>query len=198
MPPYLVELHRLIEKWSYLGVRSYGDGTKLVGHLSRLGVHAYLHRLFGPLTDDEVEAYENRIQQPLHPSLKEFYEHHNGCMLFGNFICVFGVRRSYDRADFDAMACNPFDGFVPTIVNRDKSLSGRGVVLCTYEDQSLIFLEPDGVVHRIFEGKPTPANVWGDLGDWLISEYVRLELLFDEEGVCQVAAVDTVPPSFIS
>jgi hypothetical protein len=199
MAPYLSQLHNLVEEWSPLGVRTFGDGTRLVGHLRERGVGAYLHRLFGPLSVEMIEGIEDNIRQPVNASLREFYRHHNGCMFFGRSLFVFGLRRSYDRADFDAMACNPFDIVIPTIANMSRSPSGKGVTISEYEDQSIVLMEPDGKILRVLTD-PTDSvvNIWPDFPTWLMSEFKRLMVFFDAQGVSHREEVDMVPPHSVS
>ena len=199
MAPYLSQLHNLVERWSPLGVRTFGDGTRLVGHLRERGVGAYLHRLFGPLSVEMIEKIEDDIRQPVDTSLREFYQHHNGCMFFGRSLFVFGLRRSYDRADFDAMACNPFDIVIPTITNMSRSPSGKGITVSEYEDQSIVLIEPDGKVLRMLSA-PTDrvVNVWPDFPTWLFSEFERLLPFFDLQGNYSVDELDMVPPHSVS
>ena len=185
MPPYLAKLHELIERWSHLGVQVFGDGTRLIGHLPERGIGAYLHRLFGPLSEELIDSVEDTLNQPLPADLRAFYSYHNGCL-----------RRSYDRSDFDAMACNPFDIVVPTLVNFSRSPSGEGIAICGYEDRSCALLEPNGEVVRVLGGvSEGVANKWPSFGDWLVTEYERVEKLYDAAGRRLVGALDTPPPS---
>jgi hypothetical protein len=195
LPPYLETLHQMVGRWSHLGVSEFADGTRLVGHIPQKGSGAYLHRLFGPLQDDLIDSIEQRISQPVHRSLREFYHYHNGCILFSQAVFVYGLRSSYDRSDLDAMASSPFDIIVPAITHIAMSPSGRGTAVCKYEDSSIVFLEPDGAICRVLAGSYNKAvNRWSDLGSWLLSEFRRLEPFFDSTGVAMTPRIDTVPP----
>ena len=195
MPPYLEKLHELVERWSPLGVQEFEDGTRLIGRLPKKGSGAFLHRLFGPLSTDLIDSIEDSVGQSIPDKLREFFRYHNGCILFDQSIYVFGLRRSYDRSDFEAMACNPFDIVVPALVTLPKSPSGKGIAICNYEDGSSVLIEPDGEVVRLLDDPSgRVVSKWSNFGDWLVSEYQRIERFYDEAGQLLVDPMD-VPPS---
>lgn len=194
VPGYLEEIYDHLERWRPLGERRYGDGTLLLGWMPNLGVGAYLHRLFGPAAHEDVVRVEGVMQQEFPDCLKEFYQYHNGSDFFRE-LPIYGFRRSYDRADFDAMACNPFDILVPALVNRPMSPSGRGVKFSRYVDKSMCFAEPDGSIVRVSHASPhVVSNRWSSLDAWLVGEVKRLSKLYDDSGKCTVNIMDTLPP----
>ncbi|MEP9386637.1 SMI1/KNR4 family protein [Mesorhizobium sp. KR9-304] len=196
MESYIGGLEAKAEQWSGLGVWRYADGTARIGHLPKRGIEAYLHYWYGPLSEAEVEELERIAMQPIPESLKRFYLHHNGCNLFGGSIFVFGLRKSYDRADFDAMACNPFDLRIPAITNRKRSPSGQGLCICTYQDKSLVFIEPDETIARTPDNDSrTVLNEWASFEGWITSEFERISRYFDQSGNCTVPLLETVPRS---
>ena len=198
MLPYWPTIDASLQRHAHLGTRSFGDGTALIGHLPRLAPHAFLHRIFGPLSDTEIRQIEERLQMQVPPSLAEFYRHFNGVMLFDTAICVYGLRRSWDRADVDAMQCNPFDVYVPTLTYRSCSPSGHGIAISQYDDLSQVLVEPDGTVVRVRESPLHPGEVlnrWGSLGDWLLSECRRVEDCIDRDGTFAYNPKETMPPA---
>jgi hypothetical protein len=193
METYIAALTQKLEKWSRLGVRRYSDGTMRIGRLTERAAEAYLHSLYGPLSADECEMLEEMVNQPIPRVLKQFYLSHNGCNLFRGSLVVFGLRRSYDRSDFDAMACNPFDLVVPAVTYKDKSPSGQGLCICTYQDKSPVFIEPDGKVVRTTHSDSHRLNRWSSFEHWIVSEVDRINRFFDASGYSSSPLSQTVP-----
>lgn len=194
MPPYIAQLHAMVEEWSSSGVKIYGDGSRLVGHIPERGVGAYLHRLFAPMPMEFMERIEETLKVSTPEILREFYSFHNGCMLFSETLCVFGARRSYDRADIDALSCNPFDIIVPTALHFRKSPSGKGLTLHTYADGSVVLLEPGGEVLLVREsGERTLDARWRSFPDWIISEYQRIETLYKSKSASIFRSIEAAP-----
>lgn len=196
MDTYIAALEAKTEQWSVLGEKHYTDGTARIGHLPKRGIETYLHYWYGPLSEAEVEELERIAMQPIPESLRRFYLHHNGCNLFRGSIVVFGLRRSYDRADLGAMACNPFDLGTPAVTNRKRSPSGHGLCICTYQDGSPVFVEPDETVVRTPDDNSRAVlNKWDSFESWITSEFERISRYFDQSGNYTVPLVETVPRS---
>jgi len=192
-PEYIAALHRVVDRWRPAGVRSFADGTELIGNIASRSPNTFLHRLFAPLSEDEIEQLQQRIPMRLPESLRIFYRFHNGAGFFDT-ISVYGLRRSWDRIDLDAMQCNPFDLFVPAVANRTLSPSGDGIAVSMYNDHSYVLVEPDGLVVRVpSQSAPVVLNRWPSFEAWLTSECDRLAPHFDENGDCDVNWRELVP-----
>ncbi|WP_425475459.1 SMI1/KNR4 family protein [Mesorhizobium quangtriensis] len=191
---YIEDLKAKTGQWSSLGEKHYLDGTARIGHLSKHGSQAYLHNWYGPLSEAEVDELARIVMQPIPESLRHFYLHHNGCDLFRRSIVVFGFRKSYDRADFDTMACSPFDLVTPAVTRRNMSPSGQGLCICTYQDKSPVFIEPDGrVVRTPDDFSRSVLNEWSGFEAWMASEFARVGGYFDQSGRCTVPLSETAP-----
>lgn len=192
-PEYIAALHDLVDRWRPAGVRSFADGTELIGNIASRSPNTFLHRLFAPLSEDEIDQLQQRIPMELPESLRIFYRFHNGAEFFDT-VSVYGLRRSWDRTDIDAMQCNPFDLFVPAVAYRRLSPSGDGVAVNMYDDHSYVLVEPDGSVVRVpSRSAPAVLNRWPSFEAWLTSECDRLAPHFDENGDCTAARLELAP-----
>lgn len=106
--PTYRKLRRLLDRWSDKGVRNLPGGTTLIAHSPEIAPEAYLHSLYPPLDDEQIDVIERELQKPLPASLRRFYGRHNGVFLFQD-TSIYGLRTSYRRSDFDAMLEQPFD-----------------------------------------------------------------------------------------
>src|SRR5690242_302565 len=104
---YFEEVIRLLDRWRHLGSREVSNGTRLIGHIPRVGSLAYLHVVHAGLSDSDIEQMEADIRRKLPQVLKEFYRRANGCHLFGGALSIYGLRRSYDRS-LDDTSRQPF------------------------------------------------------------------------------------------
>lgn len=190
-------LDEMIKRWGYLGTRKFPDGTWLVGHVKELGPDVYLHRIFGGLTDEEIDRIESWIDTPLHTSLRRFYRIHNGFDLFRSKLILYGLRRSFDRLSLTDILCNPYDILSVSRASRGLSPSGRGNIISEYTDKSLVFVEPTGEVVRIDRTHPRQSvNLWPSIEFWIESEVTRFSFLYDESGFALVDESEQLPPRF--
>ncbi|WP_442580830.1 SMI1/KNR4 family protein [Mesorhizobium sp. ASY16-5R] len=190
----LDDLKQKAGKWSHLGERHLSDGTVLIGRMPKKGPGAYLHRFFGPLTDAEIDQLETQIRRSIPDRLRRFYKQANGVNCFDGSLFIFGMRRSWDRSEFDAMLCNPFDLFVPAITSTSRSPSGSGLCISRYGDGSSVFIEPDDSVVRAPEDSSRRVlNRWASFDHWISAEFDRISLFFDDPGLCSTDRENTVP-----
>ena len=188
------EIEERVRRWSNIGEKIYDDGTILVGHVPAQGELAYLHALYGPLSDSEIEFLEEKIKRKLPERLRLFYQRHNGCHLFLQNLFVYGLRRSWKRSDLDLMSRNPFDIYIPAMTTTPCSLSGQGFAISGYDDKSIVFIETDGSVMRMSSDRDKQClNQWHCFDDWLFSEFDRLSKFFDEYGNSALGQAELVP-----
>lgn len=197
-PRYIDDVHAIVARWSNCGEQRLSDGTLLIGRIQSKGVGAYLHRLFSPLTPEEILNLTELVRAELPYQLAEFYKFHNGCNLFESNITVYGLRRSLDRSDFDAVLSNPFDLRVQSLTHRQDSPSGNGFCFSKYQDDTLIFIENDGSVVRCSEGRDSKIlNAWPSFPVWLVSELERFGRFYDHRGETAYQEDEMVPPSWL-
>lgn len=97
-----------LARWRKHGEQILPAGTQRIGHAPERAPHAYTHTLFPALTKLGVEEIQNEIDNEIPYGLAKFYSIHNGCLFFDHYICVYGLRYSYDRSDIVSMLEQPF------------------------------------------------------------------------------------------
>lgn len=188
------EFSSILERWSSFGSTTYPDGTRLIGKVGKPDHPIYGHSLFGPLSAVEVECLETSIQLEFPDGLRQFYLRHNGCILFRGALPVYGLRRSYDRSDIQAMVCNPFELRIPALTLKAISPSQRGIALSRYRDETHVFIEPTSIVVRTNEAGRV-LNRWETFDRWLTTEAARMTGLFGPLGEMLVEPEMTAPAS---
>lgn len=186
-------LHRA-QHWASLGTRCFSDGTVLIGPMPARGSEAYFHRIYGPLSQLEVERVEQEVQSNIPEQVVDFYLHHNGCSIFSGQLKVFGLRKAPGRADTDAIACSPIDIIRNTLHARAQD---PGIIfqIGAYIDGSRVMIGHDGSVFRVPQLTfDKILNRWIGFMDWLLTEFDRMAPLFDSDGN-EIARSDRITPS---
>ena len=180
---YLEQIVRLAEKWSVLGERTLGNGTRLIGHVPHVAPQAYLNQFFYPqLVGGEFDVVEMFVGRPMPRSLRELYSAFNGFALFSDDLCVYGLRRSHTRTIEDAW--QPFAIQTPNTVERPLKAPEDVVFFGGYgDDLTLLGMSPKSP--RVFATSPNRWKVkaeWPDLETCLVQEADRLAALYDAAG----------------
>jgi hypothetical protein len=97
-----------LARWRKHGEQVLPAGTQRIGHTPERAPQAYTHTLFPAITKLGLEEMQNEIDNEVPDGLAKFYNIHNGCLLFDHYICVYGMRYSYDRADVVSILEQPF------------------------------------------------------------------------------------------
>jgi hypothetical protein len=194
MTIYFDRVLAVLNRWEPLGVVTPGLGCRLIGHVPHVAPQAYLHRLFGPLSDPDIDLLESQTERALPHSLRAFYACSNGLNLFSSALIVYGLRSSWNRADVRAMLCQPFDARTPNLWERPLHYPSDAVVISTYQDRTFVAVHGDGTVDRSVRDGSVRLNRWASIGDWLESEVLRLADLFDDFGRCSIPLEETAPP----
>lgn len=171
-----------VARWEHLGKRTFSDGTILIAPMPTRGSAAYLHRLYGPLSQDDISDIEERIGSVLPDEIVEFYKFHNGCSLFSGSIKLFGLVRTYRRSDLEAMERNPIDIVLPALDWRATHPSSS-IQIGAYLDGTRMLINNDGSVVRVPQiGPETVLNTWGGFWIWFLSEIDRISHLYGADG----------------
>lgn len=184
----------VLERWSPLGEQKQPTGARLIGHVPHVGSLAYLHVLYPPLGDSEIEQLEKRVQRPIPKAYADFLRVSNGAHFFGTNLYLDGLRTSYNRS-LDA----PRLPFALETANTHERVTGAPndvVFIGGYDDDgSRLWMRPgDPQVHRCprYEFLPT-LNTWPSFEAMLEAEVNRLASRFDERGVLIDPSTPTTP-----
>ena len=176
------EVREVLAEAEALGGRELPDGTRLIGHVPHIGPEAYLHTVYAPLSDEELEVVEGQICRRLPSPLKAFYKCANGLYLFSGALSIDGLRREHSRTG-DA-ARQPFSIDTPNVMERPTGSDPAAVFFGGYDwDGSLLFMMPSEA--RVFRCERDVASIlttWPTLENMLVSEAARLASAFDGDG----------------
>ncbi|HET6990518.1 MAG TPA: Imm27 family immunity protein [Bacteroidia bacterium] len=80
-----------------LGHKILSDGTELFGNDKQIAPQAWLHQIYPPLADVDIEDIEKMIGNKLPNSIKNFYKEMNGFSVFIGKLTVDGLRKNFSR-----------------------------------------------------------------------------------------------------
>ncbi len=182
-PPLLTNIEHRLREWEHLGVKTSADGARLIAHTPRDFPQAYLHAVFAPAPASAWEGYGLRL--PEH--LQALYGCCNGLMLFGA-LTLWGVRAHYAR---DASAqFQPFDltvhhtECIRTLHPLAAEKADHRVFFGNYSDDgaALYTLADSPRVYVVAPDTSEPFASWASVGEFLESEYDRLDQMFTRDG----------------
>jgi hypothetical protein len=178
----MAAIQSVLERARPLGVQMLPDGTALIGRAPHIATEAWLHILFAPLHQAEVEELNKRVGRPVPRPLVELFLQTNGLSLFSDALAIFGLRRDLRRTAYAVW--QPFDIRTPNVQERPSGALEKVVFFASYKsDGSLIYMDSDDdQIHRCSRDSAKPLNTWKSLDEMLSSEVERLTLLFDSEG----------------
>jgi hypothetical protein len=90
-------LYEVIKQWERFRKRELADGTIQVGHAKAIGTDAWMHTLFAPLSQEDLQDLEIQLECNFDESLRSFYSVHNGLKLFGSYFSIYGIPSSFSR-----------------------------------------------------------------------------------------------------
>ncbi len=184
----------ILNNWANLGSKTTHNGTRLIGHVPHVGSMAYLHSIFEPLKEEEIDQIEQEISHKLPDELKNFYRHANGGSFFLT-IEINGLRRNYNRKLNDNVY-QPISIRYQNVIDQPISKTEKMVFFGGYEldgsnlymidDDPRVFLCPsDNVFPVLYE--------WENFEFFLLSEVERLSHIFDEKGHQIKEDLNTIP-----
>lgn len=193
LPNYLQEVYTIVANAKPLGFRELSSGTKLIGHVPHVAPEAYLHLIFPPLPQKEIDNMVYQLGKDISIPLECFYLINNGINLFSGSLFINGLRRNYNRQGddvwqpFDLMELNTY--FSPTD-SRDSHLFIGGY----QSDKSMLYIDLTNFkVYRCNHESINPLNEWASFEQMLLTEVGRLSKLFDKQGILIKGVKSTAP-----
>jgi hypothetical protein len=193
IPEYLQEVYNIIYKAKSFGYRKLDNKTELIGHVPHVAPQAWLHKIFAPLQEKEIDFLESEMKVDIPPVLEVFYFFNNGLGLFSSSLSFYGLRTSYERTG-DAV-WQPFDIILPNTFGRADDSSMNQLYIGSYDyDGSRLYIDNLTMkVYRCSRESSKPLNEWPSFEEMLLSETRRLDNLFDVEGKMKDAMQPTIP-----
>jgi hypothetical protein len=180
---YLEEIKQILWLNNNLGFKDYGKGAILIGHVPHVAQFAYMHRLYLPLTEDELKQLELSLNQVIPKMFKDFLRETNGISIFSDSLNIYGMRKSTEGATENKL--QPFSILTPNIIERLKDADPEFLFIGGYsKDGSKLYIdERTGKVfhcERYFSKQI--RNEWVDFETMLLQETRRISTLFDKNG----------------
>lgn len=166
-------------------------GAALLCHTPHVAPLAYLHKIFPPANEDQIEIIESFIgRKPINDHIG-FLKVCNGLSLFSTSLALYGIRSLVSRNPLDPL---PFGLDIPNIYERPNNMDEDAIIIGSYRfDGSNAYITPDGHVYYCLERDATPLMEWESLPIFLSAEIERLSSLFDEDGHPLTPEVQTLP-----
>jgi hypothetical protein len=150
-------------------------GTKLIGHSPIIAPRAFIHVVFQPLNESDLEDFITNLGRKVPEQLKSLLSFANGMMIFSGTIRVLGFLPNRKKGEV-TVHNYPSDIMIPNVSARINGLSSDDVVIAWYkEDGSYVVSQKSGIVTRFdVLGNGEEMQSWSDINTWLISEIIRL------------------------
>lgn len=179
---YLEIINNLLKKFEPLGVEKTLSGAKLIGKAEFIAPNAWLHKIYRPLTENEIQEVENILGTNIPLSYKQLLKESNGCKFFNTTLSLDGFRRNYKRDEENIW--QPFDLCITNVDERLFGASENIFFIGGYDwDGSLIYIDKiSDQVKRCSVDNITPINIWQNLEIFLKEEIIRLESMFSLNG----------------
>ncbi len=166
-----------------LGHHVLADGTQLIGRAKHIGSEAWLHLLFAPISDADVDSLESSVGIRFPEVFRDFLTLANGLSLFSNSLSIYGQRLSYDRTG--EKVWQPFSILTPNTFERLPDAKSTHLFIGGYPSGRgyYLYIDIDELrVYRCSRQSSKPLHKWGSFSEMLVCETTRLAGLFDEQG----------------
>ena len=177
------EIYTEIEKAKSFGYREASNGAKLYGHTPHIAPEAWLHILYKPLIEEEINKLEEETKVRIPSIYRTFLRWSNGLNLFSGSLSFYGLRvLNYREGD---KAIQPFNIVTPNTLERPKDAKSTYLFIGGYNwDGSKLYLDNETLkVYRCDRYSAEDIkNEWRNFEETLKSEVSRLSALFDEKG----------------
>ena len=190
---YFDTIKDILYKYQRFGIRTAENGTILIGHAPHVAPEAWLHKIFLPLTDNDIMLMEDEVKLPIPIPFKQFLKKSNGLQIFITKFSLYGLRRSYERIGDNTW--QPFAMDTPNTIERIRNAPLDAVFIGSYSfDGSRLYMDRQNKVYRCLRWDATPINRWNSFEEMLLSEVTRITKLFDSEGRQINKEQPTTPP----
>jgi hypothetical protein len=173
----------LLKGYNYLGKKELSDGAVLIGKAPHIAPQAWLHRIYAPLTIDQIDELQKDCKRVIPLDYKKFLFATNGLGVFNTTLSLYGKRTNYIRNVENAEG-QPFNIITPNTVERIKNLGDNKLIIGSYSyDGSKLYIDNvTNKVHLSDRYDATSLYEWSNFDEMLDSEIKRLITLFDNDG----------------
>lgn len=173
------DIKRKILKLNYLGEERLIDGTVLIGKAPDIAPKAWLHKMFPPLNEDEINSLEELLDTSIPAQYREFLMNFsNGLKLYIDTFSLEGYRKRQDRSIESVW--QPYSIVTSNKLERLQDSKDSFFYIGSYSwDGSLLYIDKENnKVYRCSNKSSIPVNSWNTLIEMLSSEIDRLDNLY--------------------
>lgn len=181
MADYLEQVKEMLMNYQGLGVEHLSTGALLIGRAPHVAPKAWLHKLYKPLSGQEVSLVEKAISKKIPSQYRDFLLKTNGLKIFVTALSFYGFVTKMERSG-DGM-WQPFSIVPPNTLEKFRNASPDAVFIGVYtDDGSRIYTDTSNRVYRCLRYDAAPVNEWDSFEEMLVSEVKRIVGLFDDQG----------------
>ncbi len=172
-----------MERAGNLGYRTLPDGTQLFGRVPHVAPQAWLHALFPPISDREIDQIEGEMGAYVPDVFRDFLNLANGFRIFSGSLSIYGQRSNYERT-IDSV-WQPFCIVTPNTIERLPDAADWHFFIGGYSCDNgyhLYMDRRDGKVYLCSRKSVKPLHRWNSFPELVVEESSRLARLFDESG----------------
>ena len=177
LPEYLIDF---LDEYRHLGQKTLSNGATLIGKAPHIAAEAWLHHMYAPLSEHDIELIEQQLNQGIPCSYKKFLSAGNGLNIFNTTLSLYGLRSNYNRNELDVW--QPFDLIIANTTEKPKGANDLFIIGAYDWDGSKLCIHQDDEQVFVIDNDNEFVCRWKDFDTMLSSELKRLQLLFDSEG----------------
>jgi hypothetical protein len=179
---YFNRLLETLYSYKHLGYRQLPGGTRLIGHVPHVAPDAWLHEIYCPINNNDIEELEAKLAFRLPRIFQDFLKLSNGLNLFSDTISIAGYIKFYERKGDDAR--QPYSLLIPNVHERLPDSKKSYLYIGSYSwDGSLLYIDKsNNKVFRCLSDSSEPFNEWDSFWVMVLSEAQRISKLFDNKG----------------
>lgn len=166
------DLMEILEEYKPLGYKQMKNGTLLIGLNTEIRKDYWLHRLFTPLSSDQINSFEEESNLTFPPSYKKFLMEYNGVFLFGGYFYIYGKSFLEKGMSREEQLYQPYDLIEenddPPIKIPDNLFYFGG------SPDAIYVLDNNEIVMKLKRKSGKVISKWKTFEGWLSSEITRL------------------------
>lgn len=172
---------QIVQEAAGFGYELHSDGTKLFGRVPHVAPLAWLHKVYGPLSPDNIDRLGTEVARPIPDVYRSWLRLANGLNAFSGYLVLDGSRTDYSRK---AGVWQPYSLRLPNTLGRLPDAPEEAFFVGSIlEAEYLLYLMPStGLVHACGRRSATSLGSWESLSLVIRSCIAHLRTAFDADG----------------
>jgi hypothetical protein len=173
----ITPMYEQMLRFSFLGKEKKPDGTMFYGRAPHVAPVAFLHKLYPPLTDEQIIELGNVAGNKIPRHLADLYRECNGLHYFSDSLSIDGLRIEG--------AHQPYDIDIPNVYERPKDAEDNIIFFGGYSWNGSLFYTKvnDEKIYWCDRKSTKPLKHWNSIEDFIYQEANRIAALFDSKGI---------------